>query len=172
MDWVSELYYIHAPKMFQVAIRILRDRETAEDVVQNVFVKALDKEKTLQTHENIGGWLYVTLRNEIGNVLKQRAAHQIIPIEEGLIEGVAPEPISGLMSTLPEQLSEEDKKLLTARYEMELSYTEISNMMGVNAVTCRARVSRAKKRLRHILAPVGHIICDTKGTRKGGSSFD
>lgn len=158
-QWFDRLYCENMPQMLQLAYRVLRDREAAEDVVQNTFVTLLLKQDEVQSkYANPVGWLYVTLRNQIGNEM-QRAKYRIHqPIEDVEGQTVDVDSMDKLEFALPDGLSEADKELLLLVFEQRRTYEEIAEKYGISVLACRTRVFRAKNRVKKLLS------CNEKGS--------
>lgn len=158
-QWFDRLYCENMPQMLQLAYRVLRDREAAEDVVQNTFVTLLLKQDEVQSkYANPVGWLYVTLRNQIGNEM-QRAKYRIHqPIEDVEGQTVDVDSMDKLEFALPDGLSEADKELLLLVFEQRRTYEEIAEKYGISVLACRTRVFRAKNRVKNLFS------CNEKGS--------
>lgn len=144
-NWFDEVYREHMADMLRVARRILHNDQAAEDAVQNVFVTLLIKQESLRSHPNLPGWLYVTLRNVIGNELQKekRRSHEVLELN------LVPDNndnLDRLEYMLPAALSQSDKDILIMFYEKQLSYNEIASQLGCSVLAARTRLFRAKER--------------------------
>jgi RNA polymerase sigma-70 factor (family 1) len=66
------LYFKYYHSVFDNALALLKDRQQAEDIVQEVFLTLWEKRNTIRHLENIGGWLYVISTNKSMNTLRQK----------------------------------------------------------------------------------------------------
>lgn len=151
-EWFDGMYRAHAPQMMRIAYRILQDETAAEDVVQNTFIVLLSKQAQVrQEYRNPAGWLYVTLRNQIGNELQRIKRHNPLPLDH-LRECPSAAWESSLEQMLPKQLRDGDRQFLILYYEKQWSYEEIAWALGCSVLTCRTKLCRARARCRQLLS--------------------
>lgn len=145
----DELYLRHAPKLYKVAFRILLDDAAAKDLVQNTFLLLLNKKAQGSLSWPIQpSWLYITLKNLIGNELQNREKHPCVPLETISEVPTYDTPNFSLEDLLPSALPDEDRELLLLFYEDDLPHSEISKKLGISETTCRSKLFRAKHRLK------------------------
>lgn len=150
-DWFDTLYLENYDRMLTVAAKLLGSREVAEDVVQSTFLTLLDKQKQVRKHPNPTAWLYVTLRNTIGNEMQREKYRRSLPLDS------VPEPFVNdeyrlpFSDHLPDGLSEKEIEILSLVYERELSYEDISAELGISVLACRTRLFRAKNKCKNLL---------------------
>lgn len=150
--WFDELYIKYSKKMVSIAMRLGFSREEAEELMQDAFLLLLSKSDRFQSgHENPGGFLMKSLKNLIGTQLRHKKIFQFVPYEEMPESAAADTYFSSLKDQLPAELSEEDKTILAARYEEQVTYAELSRRLGISPNQCALKVFRAKKRLQGIL---------------------
>ena len=150
----EELYEKHYPELIKYASAACGNPAEAEDVAQEVFLKALQNAGVFQ---DLGpsqrrAWLYRTLKNELCDRWrrgKQEEEYlQTLETEEcGLDPGLEQVENQLLLSTL----SGEDRALFHLRYEEGYNATELSRMLGIPAGTVRARLSRMRTLLKTML---------------------
>lgn len=151
-DWVDALYLQYSPKMVAVAMRAGFSIEEAEDLTQEAFLLFLTKAPTLQEdHRSPGGYLFVTLRNLIGDALRRRRRRKTLSYGEVPDEGKEDAYFTSLRDVLPPELDEQDREILIAYYGDQIGYEELSKRLGIPVERCRVRVFRAKNRCRRLL---------------------
>ena len=151
-DWVDSLYLQYSPKMVAIAMRAGFSIEEAEDLTQEAFLLFLTKAPTLQEdHRSPGGYLFVTLRNLIGDALRRRRRRKTLSYGEVPDEGKEDAYFTSLRDALPPELDEQDREILIAYYEEQVGYEELSKRLGIPVERCRVRVFRAKNRCRKLL---------------------
>lgn len=136
---------------------------SAEDVVQEAFVKGFRALKAFRPDSAFRPWLLRIVANETHNLhrsARRRAALEIRvasdPVDrkdpaapESLaIDGAARRALLDAVKSLPER----DALVVTCRYFLELSESETAEMLGVPAGTVKSRLSRALSKLRPVLA--------------------
>ena len=163
-DFLEEIYHSHYRLLYSQALRVLRHREDAEDVVQAVMLKLTKKIDILRGLERnkLASYLVITVRNTAINLYKQRqtrTAHEaavplhIIPGDEAAspeaqaLSRDAVEQVKAAIRSLPPR--ERDAMLL--RYVQGLGDQEVADALGIQAVSARALLSRGRQRLHQIL---------------------
>lgn len=151
-DWTHRLYRDFAPDLYRIARSRLGDEALAQDMVQEVFLRLLERRNKLKHHPNPQGWLVKTLDHCILHAVDKRLRETPLT-EEGMLP--APAGRGTLDEVLPAQLAEEDKQLLKWFYEDRLSYRELSARLGVPPGTCGTWLYRARARCRKLLEEGG-----------------
>lgn len=147
---LSALYQAQYGTLFALAYRLVRQRERAEDLVQDVFCLAVLHRDRLAAHPNPPGWLVCTLKHLASNEVRLAVNRLTVPLEEELIAAEAIHP--PLETLLPAGLSVRDRQVLLWRMEEELPYEEMARRLGLTETGCRSRVARAVARCRLLLA--------------------
>jgi RNA polymerase sigma-70 factor, ECF subfamily len=143
--------------LFNVAWRMLGDREDARDVVQGTFVKAWEKLGTFDPRYRFFSWIYRIVVNESLNARGRRP-----PLDPLLADVAAPggpevelrsrERMDGLQAALL-CLAESDRQVIVLRHFAELSYAEIGDTLGLAEKTVKSRLHEARQRLGRALHP-------------------
>ena len=141
--------------------RLVRDKDTAEDLVQEVFVKFWNKANALPENLDAKSYLYKSVRNASLNHLDS-AKKTIRPESEvwlnlehsaksdgELLAGEVREAIEKGIEILPPACR---NVFLLSRYE-ELSYKEIADTLDISIKTVEAQMSKALRVLRDHLLP-------------------
>lgn len=144
VDWevfVTE----HENHLYRTALSILGAPQEAEDAVQDAFVKFL--EKAPENLEHPRAWLTRVLVNGCKSRLRL-GWRRVGPLPDTL-----PAPEAEEQETLEElyALSPADRAVIHLFYYQGYSTQEIAQMMGQRPGTVRARLSRARARLKQLL---------------------
>ena len=151
-DWVDSLYLRYSPKMVAAAMRAGFTIEEAEDLTQEAFLLFLSKAPMVQEEgRSPGGYLFITLRNLMGDALRQRRRRKTLSYGEVPDEGKDDVYFASLRDALPPDLDEKDREILIAYYGDQIGYEELSKRLGISVNQCRVRVFRAKNRCRKLL---------------------
>lgn len=145
-DFIEPLYHSEHDRLFYVAFRITKSRETAEDLVQETFLLAVFHQEKLINHPKPEVWLALTLRNLIAN--EQRVqSRKDVPLDEA---AEVPDTTGkgSLSELLPSQLNPKERTILIWRFEQQLSYKEMSERLGISEDACRKRVLYAVNKCR------------------------
>ena len=143
------------PRLRIYALSLTRDRDAADDLVQETVIKALQGRQSFQPGTNLAAWLFRIQRNEfISGIRKQRHTVPVdIAIGESLSHPAHQE--SGLV--MREFVSAFGKLAPTQREALLLSvleglpYEVIANHTGVSVGTVKSRVSRGRDTLERLL---------------------
>lgn len=148
---IADLYGEFEEQLHRYALKLARDPQTADDLVQETFVRALGHLPLLERLDRRQGraWLYQILKHLF---FDQRAARLR---EAAMIARLASE-IETAISPSDRELGfdpfelvpEADRALLEKRYRLGLSSREIAEELGIPAATVRTRVHLAIERLR------------------------
>jgi RNA polymerase sigma-70 factor (ECF subfamily) len=159
----DELYASYDRRVLAYCIHVTGNRDTANDVFQEVFVKAYKSLHTLREEDRAANWLFRIARNECLNSLKsvQRSERRTVRIETSLVEPSSPtfdpaerrDETEHLRRGLA-QLSEEQREaLLLAEFE-GFSLKEIAEITGASLSNVKVRIHRAKQKLHSLLEPI------------------
>ena len=140
--------------VFSFAYAKLRNFDDAEDVTQEVFLKAYEKLHTLKRWENFAIWLHTITNNLCINLLKssaRRSEHvtanqniSVIEEAESRNEDSRLELLDRALDNLPEIY----RQVLTLYYLGDMNSEEISRFLGISPSAIRQRLSRARSELR------------------------
>ena len=151
-DWVDSLYLRYSPKMVAAAMRAGFTIEEAEDLTQEAFLLFLSKAPMVREEgRSPGGYLFITLRNLMGDALRQRRRRKTLSYGEVPDEGKDDVYFASLRDALPPDLDEKDREILIAYYGDQIGYEELSKRLGISVNQCRVQVFRAKNRYRKLL---------------------
>lgn len=149
----SELVALR-PVMLKIAIKLTRDRDRAEDLIQDAMVKALECQHQYQPGTNLGGWLHVIMRNICYSQTRRARIVQFLDAAQAGNVLAADDPpqciemldMRAALAALP--LSIRQAVMLAAA---GLSQDEIAVMTGVEVGTVKSRISRGRNMLRAAL---------------------
>ena len=148
-------------RMFRLASKMLADRGEAEDVVQEVFLKAWRRLYQLTDDAAFVGWMYRMTTNRCLNVIRTRRPHAELDPEttESARADTQPEQavqvstqLEALNAALPE-LTPEQRACWLLREVDGLSYDEIASIIGVSSTAVRGRIARARAQLSEVMKP-------------------
>ena len=148
-------------RLFKTAFRICGNASTAEDMVFETLMRAVDK---IGTYDGKGGffqWLYSIMMNIHKMDLRRKGANALdfspeipdIP-DEGpdAAETLSIAEDSALLRKAVERLPLPFRTVIAFRYFEDMSVTEIAKVMGISEGTVKSRLSRAKYAIRRILS--------------------
>jgi RNA polymerase sigma factor (sigma-70 family) len=142
--------------LFDFLSRMTGNRHTAEDLVQEVFVRILKYRATFQDHARFDSWLYRIARNARIDLLAHR--DKAIPLFTEALEtpdrGPAPDTQiqaqreSVLLRTALLRLRDEDRELIVLARYREMKHEDIAEILGITRGTVKVRLHRALNELR------------------------
>src|SRR6266404_1047213 len=161
----------HEGKIFSLAQRMTRNREDAEDVVQQSFQKAFIHLKKFEGESLFSTWLTRITINEALMLLRRRRGTHEVPIGESNTEDetalpldipdVGPNPEDSclqreqerILSAAVHELTPRTRKAIELRELGELSTGETAQVMGLSVGAVKARVFHGRRKLRETLKP-------------------
>ena len=156
----AELVKKYQQYVFTLALRFTHQREDAEEVAQDIFVKAYRSLADFKGNSKFSTWLYtIVYTTSITFLRKKKLATTSIDDENTLLQlenqdgGFNANQVEqkSKMTMLNEGLkllSADDAQLITLFYKGEQSLEEIGTILGVEANTVKVRLHRARTRLK------------------------
>ena len=129
-----------------------REREAADELVQNTILLALDKQSQFTPGTNLKGWLFTIMRNRFYSDLRsQKRRPTPLDDETGPPLAAIDNPDAALelkeLSSALWQLSPQAREALILVGAGGFSYEEAASLCACSVGTMKARVSRARKQL-------------------------
>jgi RNA polymerase sigma-70 factor (ECF subfamily) len=153
------LYDAHVDRVYRLAYRLAGDADLAQDFTQETFVRAFSKLREFQGRSALATWLHAIAVSVSLNGLRKVKKHRQREVEMDEVQsGFAAarreaEPdlkdrLKRAIASLPEHY-----RAVFVMYDMEgYSHEEIGTVLGVPVGTSKARLSRAREKLREQLA--------------------
>ncbi|MGI5165611.1 RNA polymerase sigma factor [Spirillospora sp. CA-253888] len=142
---VTELYRGHALGMMRLALVMVGDKPTAEDVVQEAFAGLYRRWPTLRDRDKALTYVRSAVLNGCRHAVRRRRrpfrAHHAPPVwsaEAAALAGEEQREVLAAMHRLPAR----QREALVLRYFAELSEEEIAEAMGVSRGTVKSTTSR------------------------------
>ncbi len=146
-------------------IRRLGDTHEAEDLLQDLFIKALGRSQQFCEMVNARAWLFAVARNTLTDHLRSRQDPMDLP-DDLPAPFDEPVPVDTLAACLPRALAElsaEDREALTLCDLEGLTQDAYAELKGMTLPGAKSRVQRARKRLREHLSTVCQVRLDETG---------
>jgi RNA polymerase sigma-70 factor, ECF subfamily len=142
--------------VFSLATRILGNAVDAEDIAQEVFIKAFDHFAELQRSKTAGGWLKTVATNLSINYLNRyRARWRFFSEEAFLPDPPAPAEHNGdrqeMIDWALTKLPDSQRVPLVLYHFQDLSYEEIATQLGVSLSKVKIDLFRGREALKKIL---------------------
>ena len=148
--------------VFTLALKMLKNREEAEEVSQDTFIKVYKKLKKFKGDSKFSTWIYRVAYNTSldrikSNKRKQNTVtinefteHEVKTLDNALSMMEAQEKKQAIQDCL-QMLPADDCALLTLYYFEELSLEEIAKVIGITANNVKVKLFRSRKKLTTIL---------------------
>ena len=153
----------HYARCARIAVRIVGNREDAEEAIQDAFLRAFKALGDYEDRERFSAWLTRILVNQCRTVLartKRRDAlfAELDPrrleftVAAELDEGTWPE-----LEDVLERLPADQREAIVLKYADDLTYEEMSRITGAGESALKMRIQRAFARLRAMLQEVPSV---------------
>jgi len=150
----AELVRRHQDSAFGLAVSMTRNREDAEDMAQEAFIRAYNKLNQYNPDYEFRSWILRICSNRTKNLFRSRVNRRSVEekhLNEGAVlqDAVAPDfqAVEDALGTLPPKLGAP----LRLKYMEGLSYDDISEVLGIGVSAAKMRVMRARKQLQEVL---------------------
>ncbi len=147
----------HIPRLRRYARALTGERTAADDLVQDTLERACNKLHLWRRGSDLRAWLFTIMHNVFINQVRGRRAVADVPLNDEIMElpsrGSQAErlEIRDLDAALARLPDEQREVLLLIALE-QMSYEETAKALGIPIGTVMSRLSRARERLRGIMA--------------------
>lgn len=157
---VEELYAVHYRRLVRLAVLLVRDVETAEEVVQDAFVAMHGRWRGLRDPDKGLAYLRQAVVNRARSVLRRRGvAERYAAADRG--SAVTAQPGADQHSLAAERrrevldalrrLPDRQREVIVLRYYLDLSEAEIADTLGISRGAVKSHASRGAAALRTLL---------------------
>jgi RNA polymerase sigma-70 factor (ECF subfamily) len=153
----SELYQRYELILFNYLLRMVHEREAAEDLLQEVFVAIWNGAGRFRGHSSVKTWIFHIAHNQAVSWL--RALRRVTPLEEAEQSSGEEDPEAEMLINWTntklrqalDRLSPEHREVVELAFFQDLSYFEIAEIAGCPIGTVKSRMSYARRNLGKIL---------------------
>jgi RNA polymerase sigma-70 factor (ECF subfamily) len=185
-DAFEALVAAYEKNVFNVALQMTGNREDAQDMTQEAFLKAYSSLSSFRGDSKFSSWLYRIVSNVCLDFKRRqgRRPSSSLTVEDDEGENIqldiadesqSPEALLERKMTREavraglQQLPDEQRQILLLREIQGLSYEEIGEAMGLEAGTVKSRIFRARKKLCAFLLKDGNIPDSISSSKSRGS---
>lgn len=153
---VEQLYATHYRGLVRLSVLLVRDQETAEEVVQDSFVAMHGKWRSLEDPQKGLAYLRQTIVNRSRSVLRHRGVQaRHVPAALGDHPGadettLQQERRRAVLDAL-QQLPQRQREVLALRYYLDLDEAAIADHLGISRGAVKSHASRGAATLRTLL---------------------
>lgn len=168
----SEFVGQYEKNVYNVALRVLKNAQDAEDAAQEVFLRVYRNIRKFEGKSSLSTWTYQITMNVCVDMTRKRKRHAESPLVQeigGEEVGVdipddsyqpeqiyerkeVRETVRGAIDSLPQ----DQREVIVLRELTGLSYAELSSVLNVTEGTVKSRLYRARERLANILRENGN----------------
>ena len=163
IDAFARLVDRHYERCARIAVRIVGNREDAEEALQDAFLRAFNALGEYEERERFSAWLTRILVNQCRTVLARTRRREAVFLDVtpeqlplAAREGEEGDPwpeLAGALACLPV----EQREALVLRYADDLTYQEMARITGAGESALKMRVQRAFARLRALIPEFTHV---------------
>ena len=152
---IAQLLPAFRRKVFGLAYSFLRNREAAEDVTQDVFIKVWRALPRFDGRASVSTWIYTIARNASLSALRARHPQSSLSDPEAMeaVEAIDPAPSADAMVDraallrLVDQLPTKQRQVVMLFYMEEQSHEEVATMLSMPVGTVKTLLHRARASL-------------------------
>ena len=159
----EELFKLFYERLLNFCMHYIKNKEAAEEIVSNVFLKVWIKRKELSHVQNLETYLFISVKNFSLNYIKQFSNYRVTYLEETgrhqLLNTHDPEKelerrelifkMNQAIETLPQQC----KIIFRLIKEEGLKYKDVAEILAISPRTVETQLMRAMQKLDKILSP-------------------
>jgi RNA polymerase sigma-70 factor (ECF subfamily) len=142
--------------------RLTKNHQDAEDVMQNVFIKAWKGLENFREEANLYTWLYRIAFNETHTFLNKNNKRSTVDIDPPAFENkistegreVSGEEIEDALNKALDTLPEKQRQVFELKYFQELKFQEISEMLGTSVGGLKASYHLAAKKIEEFIKAI------------------
>lgn len=151
----GELVGRYSGRVYALALAMVHDAQRAEDVTQEVFIRAYERLDGFRGASAFATWLYRIAYNRAVAECRRRSyggfdAESCAVAEEPDVERFDEETVARMRRALS-RLSPDERALVTFFYEEERPVAEIAQIMGLTLSNVKVRLHRVRGRIRHYM---------------------
>lgn len=184
----EELVLKYEKTVYNLALRMVGDRDDAFDMTQEAFIKAYGSLSSFRGDSKFSVWIYRIATNVCLDFLRSKSRKQQVSLtvsdddedaqldipdpkadpEQQLIKKISMQSVEEGLKTLPDK----QRQILVMRELGGMSYAEIGKALSIEEGTVKSRIFRARKRLCIFLLDSGNIpeSIASKGMKGGGKT--
>jgi len=159
----SRLVDQHYDRCARIAMRILGNREDAEEAVQDAFLRAFRALASYEDRERFSAWLSRILINQCRTIRTRVQRREEVFSHLDLSDAELFADAESVESAWPDleralaQLPADQREAVVLRYADDLTYEEMARITGAGESALKMRVQRAFARLRALLQEVSNV---------------
>ena len=156
----EQLFYRYQERVYSTAYRMMADQEDAQDLTQEIFLKAYQRISKFNFRAAFSTWLYrLAINLCIDELRKRKKSADTMPLEEAVSQADTNTPEDHVISRDREKqvwdainsLKEKERAIIILRDIEGLSYKEIAEVFKCSLGRVKSRLHEARQKLKAIL---------------------
>ena len=160
------LFKTYSQRLIYFSRRYVLDKQTAENIVQDVFLRIWQNKENLNPSKSIKSYLFTAVKNESLKQLRhlsvekqqQENVSRLSVVELTPDEAIDKNELKGELNKAINDLPEKCREIFYMSRFDQLKYSEIADILGISIKTVETQMGRALKKLRGQLAHLISII--------------
>ena len=165
MNCLNQAWRLHEPELRGWATHRLGNKQDAEDLLQDLFIKALRQGERFCSVHNARAWLFKVARNTLADRL--RVARHTVELPEDLsIETEEVATVDALTACLPRVLAElgaQDREAITLCHLQGIAQAQYAERKGLSLSAAKSRLQRARVRMKQHMTLACKVQTDEAG---------
>jgi len=154
----TQLYEQYKTRLYSYCLRLLRNRQNAEDAVQETFVKVYAGCNSVHSSQSLRGWIFTIARNEAFGILRKTKIDFVeedgqVWESETPLELVLRSEVKDIVQHFLGELKPEYREVLILREYENLPYGEIASITSSTESGVKSRLFKARNALTKKLEP-------------------
>ncbi len=161
----ADLVEMHQSRLLSLSLSLLSDREAAEELAQDAFVRAFEHLSSFDSRRNFYPWL-AKIAVRLAQNRWRRPVPETVSLEDGgeradpspdldPLQGVIAEDRARHLWRAVEALTTRERVVVVFFYQQQLTVREVADNLGVSTGTVKTLLFRARRRLRSLLENEG-----------------
>lgn len=170
MNCIIEAWQKHESELRRYLRHRTGSDAEGDDLLQEVFLRALRQKNGLCGIDNPRAWLFATARNLLIDRLRLAKEQVELPEDLALEPTEEPAPVDGLVQCLPRvlaELSAQDREAITLCDIEGMTQQAFAQRLGISLPAAKSRVQRARARLKARLSEACRVQFDESGSVAG-----
>ena len=154
---LSSIYFYYYDLLFNFGLKHTNDRQIVEDSIQNTFSYFLKVRKKLRLVKNVSGYIFISFRRQLlldlkkqkKSLLTGKLSNDIFEYfsnpEQDLANQEYENQLRNVVRECIRNLSAKQQEIIYLRYECDLSYKEISDILEITVESCHKSIYRSIK---------------------------
>jgi len=159
VSWIEPLVEAFERPAFQLAVLLVEDPSTAQEIVQEAFVRVWESTRTPQEPSHFRPWLYKVILNLARDYHRKRVRWNRLrllnPIPRDPQVEVERRMSVAAIERAMQHLNRRDREVLYLRFFEDATYAEVARILGSHEGATRVMLHRALERLRRQLVADG-----------------